>query len=418
MLRLLLGLWLALVTSPQETGTIQGTVRRGDTSDPIGGVQISLLAPQLLERIRTVSDAQGRFSFESVPFGRYTIQVAREGHFTYPAGQPLPYPVTSVQVGPQRNHLFIDLMPGGVIGGRVTDAQGRPLPGVRVSAMELQYRNGNPAFSVGSVPERTDQRGAFRMSWFAPGEYYVRAEVVAAQNDLARKSYYPGTLDPNIAVPLVLRSGESIENLHFVVPEAPATTISGVVIADGPITGVVRTFYLLPLDGRPSEVYPLEFTNLADEPPQGQSVSFKLDVRGVAPGFYDLAPFYMDRENVYHSGRTRIEIGSQNTENLTAVITPNADVFGRLIIEDNNASQGFNGVQFHLRPKDAAVPLMTRTSTAAVAADGTFVIKDVFEGRYQLHMTVSPRALSDLYIAAIRQGAQDLRNDGIIDVRL
>ena len=255
------------------------------------------------------------------------------------------------------------------------------------------------------------------MSWFAPGEYYVRAEVVAAQNDLARKSYYPGTLDPNIAVPLVLRSGESIENLHFVVPEAPATTISGVVIADGPITGVVRTFYLLPLDGRPSEVYPLEFTNLADEPPQGQSVSFKLDVRGVAPGFYDLAPFYMDRENVYYSGRTRIEIGSQNTENLTAVITPNADVFGRLIIEDNNASQGFNGVQFHLRPKDAAVPLMTRTSTAAVAADGTFVIKDVFEGRYQLHMTASPRTSSELYIAAIRQGAQDIRNEGIIDVR-
>ena len=417
MLGILLGLWLALVAPPQETGAIEGTVRRGGTSDPISGVQLSLLAPNVLERVRTISDAQGRFSFESVPFGRYTIQVARDAYFTYPAGQPLPYPVTSVEVGRQRNQIFIDLMPGAAISGRVTDAEGRPLPGVRVSAMDLQYRNGNPAFGVGSVPERAGQGGEFRLSWFAPGEYYVRAEVVAGQNDLARKSYYPGTLDPNVAVPLVIRGGESIENLNFVVPEAPPTTISGVVIADAPVTGVMRTFYLLPLDGRPSEVYPLEFTNLAAEPPQGQSVSFKLDVRGVAPGFYDLAPFYMDRQNVYHSGRTRIEIGSQNTENLTAFITPNADVLGRLIIEDNNASQVPSGVQFHLRPEDAAVPLMTRTSPATVAADGTFVIKDVFEGRYQLHMTVLPRTFSDLYIAAIRQGAQDLRNDGIIDVR-
>lgn len=398
---------------------MQGTVKRGGTSDPISGVQISLLAPHVIQRIQTVSDGEGRFSFDSVPVGRYTIQVAKEGYFTYPAGRPLPYPVTSVEVGSQRNHLFIDLTPGAAIGGRVTDAQGRPLRGVRVSAMELQYRNGNPAFGVGPVPQPTDERGEFRLSWFAPGEYYVRAEVAGGQNDLARKSYYPGTLDPNVAVPLVIRGGESIDNLNFVVPDAPATTISGVVIADGPgpATSGVRTFYLLPLDGRPSEVYPLEFTNLMDAPSQGGSFPFKLDVRGVAPGFYDLAPFYMDSNNVYHSGRTRIEIGSQNTENLTAVITPNADVRGRLVIEDNNASQGFRGFLFQLRPKDAAVPLMTRTSTAAVADDGTLVIKDVFEGRYQLHLIALPPGFSNLYIAAIRQGAQDIRNDGVIDVR-
>src|SRR5688572_33453570 len=99
MLGILLGLWLALVAPPQETGALEGTVRRGGTSDPISGVQFSLLAPNVHERVRTISDAQGRFSFESVPYGRYAIQVARDAYFTYPAGQPLPCPVTSVGVG-------------------------------------------------------------------------------------------------------------------------------------------------------------------------------------------------------------------------------------------------------------------------------------------------------------------------------
>ncbi|HET9942547.1 MAG TPA: hypothetical protein VFR05_04360, partial [Terriglobia bacterium] len=49
---------------------------------------------------------------------------------------------------------------------------------------------------------------------------------------------------------------------------------------------------------------------------------------------------------------------------------------------------------------------------------GTFVIRGVFEGRYQLYLSASSRgASSDLYVAGIRQGAQDLRNTGVIDVR-
>jgi hypothetical protein len=347
------------------------------------------------------------------------VQASREGYFTYPRGLALPYPVASVTVDASRSPLFLDLTPGAVIGGRVTDPQGRPLQGVRMSAMELQYRDGRPAFGVGSVPSPTDARGEFRLSWFPPGEYYVRAEYPSDQNNLARKSYYPGTVDSYGAASLLVRGGESLDNLNFVVPVASSVRVSGRVAPDalGPVTGLVKTFYLLPLDGRPIETYPLEFTNtLGTSMSENGPFPFSIDVRGVAPGLYDLAPFYMDRSNDYHSGRTRIEIRDENIENITALITPNVDVSGRIIMEGENAFQGFSGLQLHLRAKDASVPLMSRTPIAKIEADGTFVIRGVFEGRYQLYLSAS-RNLSDFYISGIRQGAQDIRNEGTVDVR-
>jgi hypothetical protein len=218
----------------------------------------------------------------------------------------------------------------------------------------------------------------------------------------------------------LVRGGESLDNLTFVVPAASSVRVSGRVAPDvlGPVTGVVKTFYLLPLDGRPLETYPLEFTNmLGTSMSENGPFPFAIDVRGVAPGLYDLAPFYLDSGNAYHSGRTRIEIRDENIENITALITPNVDVGGRIIVEGENAFQGFSGLQLHLRTKETSVPLMSRTSLAEIEADGTFVIRDVFEGRYQIYLSAPPRSVSDFYISGIRQGAQDIRNEGTVDVR-
>ena len=418
MLKLLLGIWLSL--SQQDTSVLQGTVKRVGTSEPIGGVEITLVASDSRTRFRATSDARGGFLFENLPFGNYSIQASREGYFTYPQGRALPSPVASLMVNSTRTQLVvIDLMQGAAIGGRITDPQGRPLQGVQVSAMKLQYDEGQPSFGAGSVPRTTDDRGEYRLFWFAPGEYYIRAEYPSGQNSLARKSYYPGTMDSNTAVPLTVRGGESLDGINLTIPVTSSIRISGQVAlqTSGPALGAVRTFYLLPQDGRPAEVYPLEFTNTV--PPQfDQATSaFSLDVRGVPPGIYDLAPFYMDNRNIYHSGRTRIQIGNENIEDITAMISPNVEVRGRFLIEAEGVPK-WSALQLQLRSRDTSVPLMSRSSLATVAADGTFVIPNVFEGRYQVYLGASPGSIpADLYIAGIRQGALDVRNEGVVEVR-
>ena len=420
MLQVLLGIWLSLL--PQQAGVIQGTVKRGGTSEPLGGVEIALVTPGNRDRtrLRTTSDGQGQFFFDNIPLGKYSVQASGEGYFTS-MGTPLPASVASITVDSSRvQQLIIDLVPGAAIGGRITDPQGRPVAGVQVSAMKLQYDEGRPAFGIGSVPRTTDDRGEYRLFWFPPGEYYVRAEYASGQSGLARKSYYPGTVDSNMAVTLTVRGGESLDGTNFTIPVASSVRISGQVLTEelGPVSGAVRTFYLLPQDGRPAEAYPLEITNTT-VPVLGQATAaFSLDLRGVPPGLYDLAPFYMDSRNTYHSGRTRIEIGNQNIENITAAITPNVEVTGRFLFEGGALFQKWNVFQLQLRARDGSVPLMSRSSLATIDANGGFSIPNVFEGRYQLYLGVSPGSIaSDLYISAIRQGALDIRNEGIVEAR-
>jgi len=351
------------------------------------------------------------------------IQVNREGYFTYPESRTLPAQVAQLTIdSPRTQQLFIDLAPGAAIGGRITDSQGNPLQDVKVSATKLQYDQGRRIFSVGPIPKTTDDRGQYRIFWLPPGEYYIRAEYGSASGNLARRSYYPGTLDSTSAAPLTIRGGESFDGMDFALPEARNIRISGRVSVNnvpGPAAGLVRTFYLLPRDGRPVELYPAEFTNTIRPQPGQTILDFVIEARGIAPGSYDLAPFYID-SNTFYTGRTRIEIADSDLEleNVIAAIGPNINVTGSISMKTSLEYAKWRAIHLELRSRDVPVPLTGRTGTAELAPDGTFTFRNVVEGRYQLYggPTGGPTP-SDLYIASIRQGGLELQDEGAIEVR-
>jgi hypothetical protein len=138
----------------------------------------------------------------------------------------------------------------------------------------------------------------------------------------------------------------------------------------------------------------------------------------MAPGSYDLAPFYLDG-NTFYTGRTRIEIGETDLANVTANVGPNTEVTGRVLVKDNLAYTQWRPIQIQLRSRDVPVPLITRSGSAVFQPDGTFSIRDVVEGRYQLYLGATRGATppGDLYISGLRQGGLDLQDDGTIDVR-
>ena len=413
MLPLLLSLWLLA----QNTSTLHGQVLRAGTSEPVDGVEISLASPDTARQL-AVTTTQGSFTFDNLQAGKYSVQVRREGYFT-DQGNPLPNLVARVTIEPSRSHqIVVTLIPGAIISGRVTDTDGRPLPGVQMSAMKLQYDEGRPVFSAGTQPVATNESGEYRIAWLAPGEYYLRAEFANPSQLFAKRTYYPGTTDSLAATTLTVRGGESMEGTNLLIPILPMVRLSGEVLTEGmPSTGTVRTFYLLPEDGRPQESYPFELRNLVAPPPgrENPTTSFILEARGIPPGSYELAPFFVGAKATYHTGRTRVEIGAQDVENIAAIVNPNVDVTGKIVVSDGGGLPGVS--QLQLRARDATVPLMSRSATAVISPDGSFVIPNVTAGRYYVYFGVSARAnAASWYVSGMRQGSVDIRNDGIVDI--
>src|SRR5207249_3493581 len=88
-------------------------------------------------------------------------------------------------VAGQQLTIDFQMLPAGVISGRILDEQGDSLAGATVQAQTYQYVNGKPilvgvpqfsSIAEGVVPPirtTTNDRGEYRLFWLPPGEYYI-----------------------------------------------------------------------------------------------------------------------------------------------------------------------------------------------------------------------------------------------------
>lgn len=112
---------------PRDT-SIRGVVRSADTGLPIDGAQVVLLGTgdsfgrQYSVQSSKVTDAGGAFDFSKLTPSGYRIQISRDG-FT---------PRVLNNVEPPQD-LIVEMSPGAVITGTVSDQGGNPIVGAQVS---------------------------------------------------------------------------------------------------------------------------------------------------------------------------------------------------------------------------------------------------------------------------------------------
>jgi hypothetical protein len=205
--------------APDQGGIIRGRVMAADTGRPLGRARVSLLPAASPRPLMTTSTgSQGTFELGGVPAGSYYIAASRAGYLELQYGQRRPAErglSVAVRAGETVTRIEIALPRGSVLAGTITDEQGHGYPGVRVSAWQQRFHQGQRVpFPGGGAT--TDDRGVFRISGLPPGRYQVSAFSPEAWLDERNErlgyatTYYPGTTSAGAqSITLGLAQGRS-----------------------------------------------------------------------------------------------------------------------------------------------------------------------------------------------------------------
>ena len=435
--------WLAF-GAPQQTanGSVEGTVLRTGTKDPIERVQV-ILNPGSPTPMRALTDKEGHFSFPNVAPGRYTISIQRDGYLVpgstrsiligQSAAEYAAYMTTyaaalvTVNVGASEHvkGLTYYLVPGGTISGRILDPVGRLSALATVTALRLSYPAGWPVLEAVKTTTSND-RGEYRMFWLEPGDYIVRAEKLLPTGPA--RAYYPGLSDAANSVKVRVSGGAESPKVDISIrkdetfrisgtvtnivagPAPPATARNPVVAGELPAPEVPR-FYLSPVD--PDEIFDGVWAATNVLTSAQDRAAGKFEIRNVRPGYYNLISVVTDRISSpprYFVGRTPVEVSFEDVSDLNLLIAPGRDFRGRIIYSGKVSPPA--SVRVQLQPKGILPALPFAPSLSAVAeADGTFTIPNVPDLPYSISLSGLPK---DAYVADLRQGSFSVFDVGMV----
>lgn len=213
-------------TPVKGTAILRGHVVDATTGQPLRRVSVNAFGES--GRGGVLTDGEGRFEIRDLAAGKYSVNARRPGYLSASFGQravegagtPL-----EIRDGQTVEKIVLRLVRGGVITGRVVDEFGDPAINVHVQVLRYSFQNGTRRLAPaggGFGPNRTDDRGEFRLYGLPPGQYYVSARPEnfmqpdgAAEASAPALSYYPNSPDPGGAQRVTVAAGRETAGINI-----------------------------------------------------------------------------------------------------------------------------------------------------------------------------------------------------------
>lgn len=207
--------WTQTPAANKATATVSGRITLGEQGVPNVEVVLSVNqenrgrpSAEQIAPLTATTNAEGRYQLTGVPAGRYRLAayapayvVAGQMRNAYEAGKTL-----SVAEGETVENMDFALVRGGVITGRVIDADGKPVIEQRVFLVRVRENDNQPRqrYPGGAgPPAQTDDRGVYRLFGLEAGRYRV-ATGVSADDVMPMMNVtggrYPRTFHPDVSV--------------------------------------------------------------------------------------------------------------------------------------------------------------------------------------------------------------------------
>ena len=240
--RLILFVWLLAASAAAGAGQRLGVAVEGVVRLTGGGG----IPPQTIVQLKRLTDASvlevkpdtdGKFRFDAVPAGRFSITVSSPGYIGLPHGSrhvrglEVAVAVDDMSVA----DLALELVRTSSVSGFVRDRFGSGMSSTRVSARRWMVSSGLRTLSVPAAAAVTDAFGRYRLSHLSPGTYVVSAVPAAAgtavTGDGYLETYHPSATNAAEARVVEVPPGLDVEGVDIDMPLVHTFGVRGRLVA-------------------------------------------------------------------------------------------------------------------------------------------------------------------------------------------
>jgi len=405
-LSLLIALLLAFTVSAQtparddkEPATIAGTVTNGGR--PASDATMALMPVERSERPKPIAkattDEQGRYQLTKVPPGRYRLRplapgfvVAELSNDPWAPGQTL-----NVAAGDDIQNLNFTLTRGGVIAGRVTDADGKPVVEEHVHLLSADAEEHQRSF-FNPFSYTTDDRGVYRIYGLPPGRYLVfvgeaKDSGVTRGGDIGgfyAQTFHPGVEEKTQAKVVEVTTGAEVSGTDIPLGKLKKTyEVAGRVVdeAGRPVVGAYYAHGAVSAEGRFNGGFA---SNSGQTNERGE-----FRATGFTPGRWAMwassSQIFNDEQSTTYSDAVPLEVVDRNISGIELKLHRGASVSGVVQIQgasDPAILTKLPELKLAMDWSSADTLTPPRWSQTPVKPDGSFQITGLRPGKTKLYL--------------------------------
>jgi protocatechuate 3,4-dioxygenase beta subunit len=354
-----------------RTASISGRVAIGGAPAPNALVMVIEVDPKTREIwfgnmlqqgafIKVRTDNDGRYRVTGLAPGAYLINALSQAYVRSKNSTDFDtYKSVTLDDGESREGVDITLVRGGVITGRVVDAEGRPLI---ASSVSLQTVDEDGQTIRGFEPDdwmmmRTDDRGVYRIYGLPAGRYIVGAGGDGAASRAKRKypeTFYPDATDWNGAKIIEVKEGAEVAGIDIRLGAGKNTYEASGRVIDAETGQPLTQVWVTCVDAPDDEYGGGDYGRRSATDDEG-----RFSFTGLSTGQYELylsnqRATYRSRSasmgnNEHYSERTRFAIGDSDVSGLEIKANRGSTISGIVYIE------GVNDPAIKARLQQAAV---------------------------------------------------------------
>jgi uncharacterized GH25 family protein len=198
---------------------------------PAPGVVVGLRASQPTQSdstFKATTDSEGNYRIADVPGGSFQVAPVAPALVISDVNNSMGQTVVITE-GENVEGIDFELIHGGVITGRVTDAGGHPAIEERITLSPVDQRNQRGSFSSAPNMFVTDDRGIYRLFGVRPGHYKISVgegdhgyyRSMGSGRSIRPSTFYPDTTDPTKATIVEIEEGTEATGIDIAMGQTP-----------------------------------------------------------------------------------------------------------------------------------------------------------------------------------------------------